>query len=164
MAMAASNSSFLLPAVLLLSLLAGCTKPVGDYRFVSTETARTQNGRYDFTLALDDSTRSYTLALAARLVASRLPAQEITFEIHTTSPYGESTIERKTFPLQGDGPDRFTKGSGSVIDCEWILQDAFRASGAKTGAWQVSVSPTDTTLLAAIYGIGLSYEDNHGKR
>lgn len=162
--MAASNRWIFLPAVLLLGLLAGCTKPVGDYRFVSTETARTQNGRYDFTLALDDSTRSYTLALAARLVASRLPRRELTLEIRTTSPFGESAIERKTFPLDGNGPGRLTKGSGSVVDCEWILEEAFHVSGAEAGTWQVSVSPTDTAQLAAIYGIGISYEDKYGKR
>lgn len=161
--MAANNRRLLLAAVMLLGLLAGCAKPAGDYFFVSTETARSQQGRYDFSLALDDSTHSYTIALAARLVASRIPERQIGLEIRRTSPFGETAIERRSFPLEGDSI-RITKGSGSVIDCEWILQERLQLSGAETGLWQLSVSPIDTNLLPAIYGIGLSYKDSYGKR
>ena len=104
-----------------------------------------------------------TIALAARLVASRIPERQIGLEIRRTSPFGETAIERRSFPLEGDSI-RITKGSGSVIDCEWILQERLQLDGAETGLWQLSVSPIDTNLLTAIYGIGLSYKDSYGKR
>ena len=103
------------------------------------------------------------IALAARLVASRIPERQIGLEIRRTSPFGETAIERRSFPLEGDSI-RITKGSGSVIDCEWILQERLQLDGAETGLWQLSVSPIDTNLLTAIYGIGLSYKDSYGKR
>lgn len=150
--------------VLLLTFLTGCSQPVGDYFFVSTETARTQGGHYDFTLNLDDSTRTYSVRLAARLVAARLPDRQAAFDIHITSPVGQTTIERKAFPLEESEETRMTAGSSSVVDCEWLLQRGIRVNGPDAGTWRIAVSPTDTALLDAIYGIGISYESDHGKR
>ena len=154
----------LLRTAVLLTLLTGCAKPAGDYFFVSTETARTQGGRFDFTLSLDDTTTTYSIRMAARLVASRLPDRQIAFDIHTISPVGETAIERKTFPLSESDGTRMTAGSGSVVDCEWRWRETVRVSGSHAGIWHVSVAPTDTTQLEAIYGIGIAYETNHGKR
>lgn len=161
---AGRNSLFrwLLPWLL---LLAGCARPTGDYFFVSTETARSQQGHYSFTLSLDDTTGTYTIWMAARLVASHLPERQIAFDIRTTSPVGETAIERKTFPIAEEALTRLNKGSGSVVDCEWRWKEAMPIRGAEAGRWQVSVTPTDSLLLDAIYGVGIAYEeDNHGKR
>ena len=162
--MAIRNSHKILLLTVLLTLLTDCTQPTGDYFFVSTETARAQGGHYDFTLNLDDSTGIYTVRLAARLVASGLPDRQAAFDIHLTSPVGETTIERRTFPLEETGETRLTAGSGSMVDCEWLLTDRLRASGPDAGAWRIAISPTDPELLDAIYGIGISYESDHGKR
>ena len=164
--MTASNKRVFLAAVLLtlLTLLTGCAKPAGDYFFVSTETARAQNGHYDFTLGLDDTTGAYTVRLAARLVAGRLPDRQVAFDIHLTSPVGETTIERKTFPISENGTSRLTAGNGSVVDCEWDLNEKVRVAGAEAGSWRITIAPTDPSLFDAIYGIGISYESDHGKR
>lgn len=156
--MAVSSNRLFGALLLTLALSAGCAKPSGNYFFVSAETARSQYDRYDFTLPLDDSTCTCTVRLAARLVASRLPKGQLPLEIRTTSPIGESSIERLNFAIDGTAGSRLTKGSGSVIDCEWVLQENFRISGNETGTWQVSVTPTDKNTTAAIRGIGLSYE------
>ena len=151
--------------VFLLTLIStGCTQPTGDYFFVSTETARAQGGHYDFTLNLIDTTGTYTVRLAARLVTSRLPDRQAAFDIHLTSPVGETTIERRTFPLEETGETRMTAGSGSVVDSEWLLASQIRATGPHVGTWKISVSPTDPAMLDAIYGIGISYKSDHGKR
>ena len=149
---------------LLLAFLTGCTQPAGDYFFISTETARAHGGHYDFTLNLDDSTGTYTVRLAARLVASRLPDRQAAFDIHIPSPVGQTTIERKSFPLEENEETRMTAGSSSVVDCEWLLKKGIRANGPDAGSWRIAVSPTDTALLDAIYGIGISYESDQGKR
>lgn len=159
--MAVRNS---ISALLTLLLLAGCAKTSGDYFFVSTETARTQGGCYDFLIGLDDSTATYAVRIAARLVGSRIPERQIAFDIRITSPVGETAIERRTFPIGGNSGFRLVKGSGSVIDCEWLLQEGLRISGTEAGPWQISVSPTDPVLLEALYGVGLSCEANYGKR
>ena len=44
------------------------------------------------------------------------------------------------------------------------LTDRLRASGPDAGSWRIAISPTDPELLDAIYGIGISYESDHGKR
>lgn len=163
--MAIRNShKFVLLTALLLPFLAGCAKPASDYFFVSTETARSQGSRYNFTLNLDDTTANYTVRIAARLVASRLPDRQIAFDIHTTSPFGETAIERKAFSLSETGGNRMTAGSGSVVDCEWPWRESVRLRGTETGSWHISIAPTDTTQLDAFYGIGISYETDHGKR
>ena len=162
--MTVRNKHVFLAAALLLTLLAGCTKPAGDYFFVSTETARAEDGHYNFTLNLDDTTGTYTVRLAARLVASRLPGRQAAFDIHLTSPVGETTIERRSFPLDESGDSRMTAGNGSVIDCEWLLDGGIRVAGPSAGTWRITVAPTDPAQLDAIYGIGISYESDHGKR
>ena len=149
---------------LLLGLLTGCTKPTGDYFFVSTETARTQQGNYNFTLDLQDSTGTYAIGLAARLVTSRLPDLQLPLDIRTTSPAGETTIERTVFRVTENGVARLKKGSGSLVDCEWVWKPALPIRGAEAGTWQISITPTDPSLLEGIYGIGISYESNYGKR
>lgn len=151
-------------AWLLLVLLTGCTKPTGDYFFVSTEAARAQQGHYVFTLNLEDSTGTYAIGLAARLVASRLPDQQLPLDIRTTSPAGETTIDRTVFRVTEDDVTRLKKGSGSLVDCEWRWKPAVTIRGAEAGAWQISITPTDPALLEAIYGIGISYENSYGKR
>lgn len=165
--MTANNKRIILAAtslLTLLTLLAGCAKPGGDYFFVSTETARAQGGHYDFTLSLDDTTGTYTVRLAARLVASNLPDQQVAFDIHLTSPVGETTIERKAFPLSESGTSRLTAGNGSVVDCEWLLNDKVRVAGPEAGSWRITIAPTNPIHFDAIYGIGISYESDHGKR
>ena len=148
----------------LLMLLTGCAKPTGDYFFVSTETARTQHGNYNFSLDLQDSTGTYAIGLAARLVTSPLTDLQLPLDIRTTTPAGETSIERTVFHVTENSVTQLKKGSGSVVDCEWAWKPVVPVRGAEAGTWQISITPTDPSLLDAIYGIGISYENNYGKR
>ena len=51
-----------------LALFCGCSKPVGNHRFVSVQTARLEGGRFEFNADFDDTTESYATAIAARAV------------------------------------------------------------------------------------------------
>ena len=151
--MAASNRLILL---LTLVMAAGCSKPAGDYFFVSAETARTQGGAYEFQLSLD-SLYTYTTTLAARIVTGKVPEQEISLDIHITAPEGTTSIERLTLPL-GDTPGvQRIAGSGSVTDFRWPWHTS-RIAGPQAGRWLVRITPTDAALADAFYGIGISYE------
>lgn len=156
--MKARNSLILLLGVLGGLLLTGCAKPSGDYFLVSTETARLHEGSFDFTMDLDDTTCRYSTTLAARVVTSRVPGNALAFDIHVTSPIGETTIERGTFPLYPADGVRARAGSGSLVDFAWPWRTGFQVSGAETGRWRISVTPTDPDLLDALYGLGFSYE------
>ena len=142
---------------LLLFLLTACSKPSGDFLFVSAPEAAATGGTYEFRLQLDDSTHIYDTRLAARLVTSRIPAGRIGLDIRTTSPSGETAIERLMLPLDGEEGVRIILGSGSVADFQWVWHP-LRAAGTETGTWKISITPTDPAIAEAIYGIGLSYE------
>ena len=160
--MAARNSLFLLLAA--FSLLCGCSKPVGNHRFVSVQTARLEGDRFEFTADFDDTTAHYATAIAARVIASRLDSRELEFDIRYSAPDGTHTIERILFPLK-EGPGvRMIPGSGSVVDCQWPHLADFQVDAAQAGTWLISITPTDTTQLDALYGIGFSYTGKHGKR
>ena len=160
--MAVRNRVFLLLTAIVL--LSGCSKPVGDYRFVSVQTARLEGGRFEFEADYDDTTAYYTTAIAARTIASRLDGRALTFDIQCTAPDGTHSIERIRFQLQ-EGPGvRLIPGSGSVVDCQWPWQNDFRVQAAQAGKWTIRITPTDTTQLDALYGLGFSYTGKHGKR
>ncbi len=142
---------------LLLILLTACTKPSGDFLFVSAPEAGTTGGSYEFRLQLDDSTHNYATRLAARLVTSRIPTGKIGLDIRTTSPSGETSIERLMLPLDEKEGARIILGNGSVADFQWDWHP-LRAAGPETGIWKISITPTDPSIAEAIYGIGLSYE------
>lgn len=154
--MAVRNRNLLLLLALCL-LISGCRKPSGDYLFVSAETAAAHGGSYDFALNLDDSTRTWKASLAARIVTSRIPDGTVAFDVRITSPVGESTIERLSLPLSGTSGIRVSNNQGPVTDFEWPLRDGIRPDGRSTGTWKVSISPTDTTLRDALYGVGIAY-------
>ena len=150
-------SNKILPLLLLAALLtAGCSKPAGDYLFVSAETARAHDGNYVFQLPLD-SLHTYTTALAARIVTNRIPDTEIDLDIHVTEPDGTTSIERLTLPLKETPGVTVIAGNGPVADFRWPWHTR-RVTGAKAGNWQVRITPTEPASAAALYGIGLSYE------
>ena len=153
--MAVSNR--FLPILLLAAFLtAGCSKPAGDYLFVSAESAHAQNGTYEFHLTLD-SLHTYTTTLAARVVTGRLPKAELNLDIHVTEPDGTTSIERLSLPLtESPGVTRIA-GNGSVVDFRWPWHTR-RVTGTEAGRWLIRITPTDPASAAACYGIGLSYE------
>ena len=153
--MTASNKPILL-LLLAFALTAGCSKPAGDYLFVSAEKARTQGGTYEFHLSLD-SLHTYTTDLAARIVTSKVPTQEINLDVHITAPDGTTSIERLTLSLQESPGVQRIAGNGSVTDFRWPWHTS-RIDGPRAGRWQVRITPTDAALSDAFYGIGLSYE------
>ena len=154
--MAGRNRVFLLLLALCM-LFSGCRKPAGDYLFVSAETAAAHGGSYDFPLNLDDSTRNWTVTLAARIVTSRIEDGTIAFDVRITSPVGESTIERLSLPLSEASGVRICNNQGPVADFEWPLRGGIRPDGRTVGTWKVSISPTDANLRDALYGVGISY-------
>ena len=153
--MAASNRSILC-LMLALVLAAGCSKPVGDYFFVSAETARTHGGAYEFQMTLD-SLHTYTTSLAARIVTSKVPGEDISLDIHVTAPDGTTSIERLTLPLRETPGVQRIAGGGSVADFRWPWY-TLTVDGPKAGRWQVRITPTDAGLAEAFYGIGIAYE------
>jgi hypothetical protein len=142
--------------LLLVLLAAGCSKPSGDYLFVSERTAAAHGGRYEFAFDLD-SACTYTTTLAARVVASRAQEGEINLDIQITSPDGSTQIERLLLSLAEEACLKRIEGSGSLLDCQWHWKD-IRTDGSLGGTWQVAVTPTDPASAEALRGIGLSYE------
>ena len=144
--------------MLLLAILfaAGCSKPAGDYLFVSDRTAAAHDGRYEFTFDLD-SACTYATTLAARVVASRAQDEELNLDIRVISPDGSTQIERLPLSLTEAACLKRLAGSGSLLDCQWHWQD-IHTDGALGGTWQVFVTPTDEASADALQGIGLSYE------
>jgi len=152
--MAAKSSHI---ALLLVLLAAACGRPDGNYHFVSTETAQKNGGIFVFTIPSSDSTTVYKTSLAARIVASRVPEGSVEFDIHTTAPDGQSTIERRSFPLREGPGARIKLSAGSLTDCEWTLHELSTA-GHPEGIWTVQVTLPDTARMDALRGVGFSYE------
>lgn len=156
----------LLPVTLLLTLLAtfACGKPAGDSFFRSAGSARSEGGIYRFDIDFEDSTASYALDIAARLVASRFPDGSLDLDIRLLAPDGTSTIERLELPLAEGACLRMRHGSGSVTDISWRWRD-FSPGG---GRWSFLIQPADPAQARALQGLGFSYElnetRNDGKR
>ena len=154
--------------LLLLALLPAvfsCGKPTGDSFFLAADSVRGEDDVYRFDIDFEDTTARYTLDIAARLVASKLPDGVLALDIRTLAPDGTSSIERVELPL-AEGPDvRMSLGSGSVTDCSWHWRD-FSPEG---GRWSFLLRPADPAQSQALYGLGFSYslkdaKHNDGKR
>lgn len=143
-------------AILLLLLAAACSRPGGDYYFISAETARENGGAYRFSF-VPDKEDNYTTTLAARVIRSRIAADSLEFDIHITPPAGEAVIERQAFPLLASEGVTIRLGAGSVTDYEWPWHE-IATEGYPGGEWTLSIAPSDPALAEAIYGIGFSYE------
>ena len=157
-----SSNNHPLPILLLVTLLAlfsACTKPVGNSRFIAAETVRNQGGIYTFAVDFDDSAR-YDLAIAARVVASRLPDETLKLDIHVQAPDGSTTIERVDFPLAQAPGVQIAWGSGSVTDLNW----PWRSLPVTPGRWQFLIQPADPAEEDALCGLGFSYTLHDGKR
>ena len=152
--MARRNS--LIPLLVLL-LTAACSRPQGDHRFISTETARGNGGAFVFEMESEDSAAVFTTTLAARIVASRIPEKTLEFDIHLTPPDGQTSIERHTFPLTEEPGVRISLGAGSVTDYEWPWRE-IRTGGHPVGTWTVRITPSDPARLEALSGVGFSYQ------
>ena len=148
------NSLILL---LVLLLTAACSRPQGDHRFISTETARGNGGAFVFEMESEDSAAVFTTTLAARIVASRIPEKTLEFDIHLTPPDGQTSIERHTFPLTEEPGVRISLGAGSVTDYEWPWRE-IRTGGHPVGTWTVRITPSDPARLEALSGVGFSYQ------
>ena len=159
--MGSSNNHPLLILLLvtLLTVPGACTKPVGDYYFISAETARDQGGVYSFDIAFDDAA-SYDLALAARIVASQIPDKTLNLDIHIQAPDGSTSIERVGLPLNLAPGVQIVPGSGSVTDFSWT----WRSFPAAPGHWRFLIQPADPAEGRALYGLGISYSLHDGKR
>ena len=161
--MAAARSRILAAALLLLS---ACSKPSDGYQLISSAETHSTDGKYVFELNLDDSTLSYSTAVAARVNTAQLEQSSVEFQFQVVSPSGESAIERITFPLAAD--DRRIKSrrrEGSLRDYEWPWREQIHISPAGTGIWTVFISLPDTQQQEAVKGIGLSYKgQGDGKR
>ena len=145
------------PILLALLLFVGCTRPDGDYRFVSALTARFSGGSYEFQFMPADSARCYATSLAARIVTSRIPGKTVSLDIRTTTPVGEILIERLVLPLEDPDAARIVLGNGSVADYQWPWR-TLQAAGQTQAPWHISITPTDPAQAEAFYGIGLSCE------
>ena len=161
--MASSNSHILPLALAVLLAAAACSRPAGDHRFISSETARRQGGTYLFEETFDDGAR-YALTLAARVVTSRIPGGNLELDIRIKAPDGTTAIERVALPLQPADGVAMTLGSGSVADFAWPWRELPGDEGAGPGTWTFTVQPADPAIADAIYGIGLSFEPSDGKR
>ena len=146
----------LIPLLVLL-LTAACSRPQGDHRFISTETARGNGGAFVFEMESEDSAAVLTTTLAARIVASRIPEKTLEFDIHLTPPDGQTSIERHTFPLTEEPGVRISLGAGSVTDYEWPWRE-IRTGGHPVGTWTVRITPSDPARLEALSGVGFSYQ------
>ena len=146
----------LIPLLVLL-LTAACSRPLGDHRFISTETARGNGGAFVFEMESEDSAAVFTTTLAARIVASRIPEKTLEFDIHLTPPDGQTSIERHTFPLTEEPGVRISLGAGSVTDYEWPWRE-IRTGGHPVGTWTVRITPSDPARLEALSGVGFSYQ------
>ena len=146
----------LIPLLVLL-LTAACSRPQGDHRFISTETARGNGGAFVFEMESEDSAAVFTTTLAARIVASRIPEKTLEFDIHLTPPDGQTSIERHTFPLTEEPGVRISLGAGSVTDYEWPWRE-IRTGGHPAGTWTVRITPSDPARLEALSGVGFSYQ------
>lgn len=146
----------LIPLLVLL-LTAACSRPQGDHRFISTETARGNGGAFVFEMESEDSAAVFTTTLAARIVASRIPEKTLEFDIHLTPPDGQTSIERHTFPLTEEPGVRISLGAGSVTDYEWPWRE-IRTGGHPVGTWTVRITPSDPARLEALSGVGFSYQ------
>lgn len=146
----------LIPLLVLL-LTAACSRPQGDHRFISTETARGNGGTFVFEMESEDSAAVFTTTLAARIVASRIPEKTLEFDIHLTPPDGQTSIERRTFPLTEEPGVRISLGAGSVTDYEWPWRE-IRTGGHPAGTWTVRITPSDPARLEALSGVGFSYQ------
>ena len=146
----------LIPLLVLL-LTAACSRPQGDHRFISTETARGNGGTFVFEMESEDSAAVFTTTLAARIVASRIPEKTLEFDIHLTPPDGQTSIERHTFPLTEEPGVRISLGAGSVTDYEWPWRE-IRTGGHPGGTWTVRITPSDPARLEALSGVGFSYQ------
>ena len=146
----------LIPLLILL-LTAACSRPQGDHRFLSTETARGNGGAFVFEMESEDSAAVFTTTLAARIVASRIPEKTLEFDIHLTPPDGQTSIERHAFPLTEEPGVRISLGAGSVTDYEWPWRE-IRTGGHPVGTWTVRITPSDPARLEALSGVGFSYQ------
>ena len=138
-------------------MTAACSRPQGDHRFISTETARGNGGAFVFEMESEDSAAVFTTTLAARIVASRIPEKTLEFDIHLTPPDGQTSIERHTFPLTEEPGVRISLGAGSVTDYEWPWRE-IRTGGHPVGTWTVRITPSDPARLEALSGVGFSYQ------
>ena len=156
----------LLPVTLLLTLLAAfaCGKPTGDFFFRSADSAHSEGGIYRFDIDFDDSTASYALDIAARLVASQFPDESLRLDIRLIAPDGTSTIERLELPMEKGAVVRMRHGSGSVTDISWRWRDFSPGDGR----WSFLIQPADPAQAKALHGLGFSYKlnetRNDGKR
>lgn len=146
----------LIPLLVLL-LTTACSRPQGDHRFISTETARGNGEAFVFEMESEDSAAVFTTTLAARIVASRIPEKTLEFDIHLTPPDGQTSIERHTFPLTEEPGVRISLGAGSVTDYEWPWRE-IRTGGHPVGTWTVRITPSDPARLEALSGVGFSYQ------
>ena len=146
----------------ILLAAAGCSRPVGDYQFISAETARQQGGDYLFKGSFDDPSATYRLTLAARIVTSRTDGETLTMDIRLTAADGTTTIERVALPLQKTPGVDIALGSGSTTDYSWPWR-TMRGS-EMPGEWTLSMRPADPALDHALYGAGLSCTIDDGKR
>ena len=112
----------LIPLLVLL-LTAACSRPQGDHRFISTETARGNGGAFVFEMESEDSAAVFTTTLAARIVASRIPEKTLEFDIHLTPPDGQTSIERRTFPLTEE-PVTFKMLYDVVAEVSYAIREA----------------------------------------
>ena len=145
--------------VMLPVLFGACTKPTGDYRFIAAETVRDQGGVYPFAIDFDDNA-CYDLAIAARIVASRIPDETLHLDIQIQAPDGSTTIERVSFPLAQAPGVQIAWGSGSLTDLKW----PWRSFTATPGHWRFLIQPADPAEEEALYGLGFSYTLHDGKR
>ena len=152
--MGKTNRNSRLTALLLLGLLTACSRPDGDYCFVSAETAKHNGGSYTFEPVFDDTTCVYASCLAARIVTGRISAENFDVDIWVVSPDGEIRIDRCSLPIKESPDVRVRLGAGSVADFEWPWRD-FSVNGEQSGRWQIVITPAQAD---AVYGIGLSYK------
>lgn len=154
----AGNSRIVL--LLMLALLStGCRKPTDGYALVSRQTAAADGGRYSFEIDLDDSCRTYSTAVAARVATARLDRPDIELQLSVTSPSGATAVERIAFPLSGNNRKvRNRRNEGDVRDYLWPWRENIRPEGQDLGRWRIVITLPDSQEFKAVEGIGLSYQ------
>lgn len=144
---------------LLASVAAACSAPASYETFVP-QADRGEDGRYSFTLMLDDSSSVYSISFYTRIdspESSFMDLRDLPFEIELVSPAGASYSETVYMDIAGwSDSGYFTKG----YDFPYRLG----LVPSEYGRWEMSVKVDGEESVKGFRGLGLRVDKEDSNR
>ncbi|MBR1573876.1 MAG: hypothetical protein IJ652_03395 [Bacteroidales bacterium] len=142
--------------MLLVALLAAaCSRPGSDEAFVRTD-QRDEQGRYAFTLAMDDSLATYDITVYAAAHANdRETLPEFVLGVEWEAPSGQPYYEQVRL-----GPEHLRQ---RLFFAKYLCGDLRReAVPAEWGIWKLYITVADGEQ--SLDGLGIRTKRNYGSR